>query len=368
MEIFEILEKAEKGEKISEKEGIKCINWVDENPENLLNLGIVADKIRKKKVGDIVSFVLNLHINYTNVCISKCELCAYYRDKDDKDAYILTPDEILEMIKRARINTNITEVHIVGSLNPEISIEYCEEILKKIRKNFPEISIKAFTATEIYFLAKKSKSSIREILERLKEAGLNFIPGGGAEILDDKIREKICPNKIKSEEWLRIHEIAHKLNIKSNATMLYGHIESNEDKIRHILKIRDLQEKTHGFLSFIPLSFHPKNTNLYRKGIVKESISGIEDLKVIAISRILLNNFDNIRAYWVMLGKKLAQVALCYGANDFDGTIGEENITYAAGKISERSASVEELKNLIKEAKRIPAIRTTDYKILKILE
>ncbi len=356
--ISEILERAVKGEKISEKDGIVLMNSND-----LLNLGIAADKIRKNKVGDIVSFVLNLHINYTNICVSKCELCAYYKDKEDNDGYVMSINEILGMLKKARQISNISEVHIVGSLNPEIPTEYYENMLKEIRKNFPNLAIKAFTATEIFFIAKRNKSSVKEILEQFKDSGLNFMPGGGAEILDDEIRNKICPNKLKSGEWLNVMETAHKVGIRSNATMLYGHIESNEDRVRHILKLRELQEKTNGFLGFIPLSFHPKGTNLDKKGLVTMPVSGIEDLKVIAMARILLNNFDNIRAYWVMLGKNLSQVALHYGANDFDGTIGEENITYSAGKFSERNAGIEELKNLIKDAGRIPAIRTTDYKI-----
>jgi len=362
-EISEILERAEKGEKISEKDGIMLMNLI---PNDILNLGRTADRIRKKKVGDIVSFVLNLHINYTNICISKCMFCAYYKNKCDRDAYVLSISEILQMIKRAKKFNDITEVHIVGSLNPEIPIEYYENVLKEIRKNFPDIAIKGFTATEIFFISKINKCGVKEILERFKDAGLNFMPGGGAEILDDEIRRKICPNKLKSDEWLSVIETAHKLGIKTNATMLYGHIENNKQRIEHLIKLRDLQEKTNGFLSFIPLSFHPKDTKLYEE--VKMPVSGIEDLKIIAVSRIMLNNFDNIRAYWVMLGKNLAQIALHYGANDFDGTIEKENITYSAGKISERSASIDELKNLIKGAKRIPAIRTTDYKILKILE
>lgn len=362
-DISEILERAVGGEKISEKDGIALMNSND-----ILNLGIAANKIRKNKVGDIVSFVLNLHINYTNICIGKCGLCAYYRNKGDKEGYVMSIEKILKTIKKARQVSNISEVHIVGGLNPEIPIEYYEDMLIKIRKDFPDLAIKAFTASEIFFIAKRNKSSVKEILQRFKDAGLNFMPGGGAEILNDKIRKKICPNKLKSDEWLNVMETAHKLGIKTNSTMLYGHIESNEDRVRHILKLRDLQEKTNGFLSFIPLSFHPKGTDLYNKGIVTMPPSGIDDLKVIAVARILLNNFDNIRAYWVMLGKNLAQIALHYGANDLDGTIEEENITYSAGKSSERKAGVEELKNLIKGANRIPAIRTTDYKILKILE
>jgi len=362
-EISEILERAVKGEKISEKDGIVLMNSND-----ILNLGLAADKIRKRKVGNLVSFVLNLHINYTNICISKCRFCAYYKNKGDRDAYVLSISEILQMIKRAKKFNDITEVHIVGSLNPEIPVEYYEKSIKEIRKNFPDIAIKGFTATEIFFISKINKCSVKEILERFKDAGLNFMPGGGAEILDDEVRRKICPNKLKSDEWLSVIETAHKLGIKTNATMLYGHIENNKHRIEHLIKLRNLQEKTKGFLSFIPLSFHPKDTKLYEEGIVKMPVSGIEDLKIIAVSRILLNNFDNIRAYWVMLGKNLAQIALHYGANDFDGTIEKENITYSAGKTSERSAGIDELKALIIAAKRTPAIRTTDYRILKILK
>ncbi|CEG11499.1 FO synthase subunit 2 (fragment) [groundwater metagenome] len=246
-EISEILERAVKGEKISEKDGIALMN-----SNALLNLGIAADKIRKQKVGDIVSFVLNLHINYTNICVSKCGLCAYYKNKVDSKGYVMSINEILESIKKARQISNISEVHIVGSLNDEIQVEYYENILIETRKNFPNLAIKAFTATEIFFIAKQNKSTVKEILERFKDAGLNFMPGGGAEILNDEIRNKICPNKLKSDEWLNVMETAHKLGIRSNATMLYGHIESNEDRVGHILKLRDLQEKQTGFWVLIP--------------------------------------------------------------------------------------------------------------------
>lgn len=379
-DILNIGEKALKGEKLDEDEGVFLME-----SDDLADLGFIADRIRAKAVGDIVTFILNKHINYTNICVSKCKFCAFYRNKDSDEAYTLTVEDILKEVSDAyKNNPEISEVHIVGSLNPDLPLEYYEDILIKIKNKFPKIAIKAFTAAEISFLAKKNKSSIKEILERLKNAGMDFMPGGGAEILDDEIREKICPNKIKSDEWLQVIETAHTLGIKTNSTMLYGHIENSRDRVRHILKIRELQEKTGGFLSFIPLPFQPLNTELYNdksydnklygnksynNKIVKNASSGADDLKVIAVSRILLNGYvNNIRAYWVMLGKKVAQTALKYGANDIDGTIGGEKIAYSAGGKSERFSSKEELLRLIRGAGRIPALRTTDYKIIKVFD
>jgi len=357
-DISEIQERALNGENLGRDDGVTLMK-----SNNLLLLGMIADQLRKKTCGDVVTFVSNCHINYTNICVSKCKFCAFFRDKND--GYVMSLEEILEKIKNSINNFGITEVHIVGSLNPDLPLEYYETMLKSIKKKFPEIYIKAFTAVEIVFIAKKTKNSVKEVLERFKEAGLNTIPGGGAEILNDNLREKLCPFKASSSEWLNVMETAHKMGIKSNATMLYGHIETIEDRVEHILKIRDLQEKTHGFNVFIPLSFHPQGTELYKQGIVRNPPCGADDLKVLAVSRILLNNYiSNIRAYWVMTGKKLAQVSLNYGANDLDGTIVDENITYAAGGYSEKSAAKEELIKLIKDAGRIPAERTTNYDII----
>jgi len=361
-EILAIGEKALNGEKITEAQANILAKSND-----LTTIGKIADELTINSVGKIVSFVSNIQVNYTNVCVSKCKFCAFYKNKGDSGAYTMTVDDVIAKITNAYINNpEITEAHIVGSLNPELPLDYYENCLKQIKNKFPNIAIKAFTATEIWFLAKENNCSITEILKRLKDAGLDFLPGGGAEILDDELRKKLCPNKIKSDEWLTVMETAHKMGIKSNSTMLYGHIETFEDRIKHILKIRDLQEKTGGFLSFIPLSFHPLNTELYDENLVLNPVSGADDLKVIAISRILLNGYiNNIRAYWVMLGKKLAQVALNYGANDIDGTVGEEKITYAAGGVSERVAGEGELINLIRGAGKVPAVRGTDYKIIR---
>ncbi len=353
--IYDVYEKIENGEELTKKDGYTLIKEGD-----LISLGIIADSLRKRSCGDEVTFVLNRHINYTNICVSKCKFCAFYKDKED--GYTLSIEDVLKKVDES-IKLGITELHIVGALNPDIEFEYYEEMIKRIKEKYPNIQIKAFSAVEIDFFAKIYRMSYKEILERLKNAGLDFLPGGGAEILDDKLREELCPNKANSEAWLKVMETAHNLGIKTNATMLYGHVEKPEQRIDHIFKIINLQKKTHGFLAFIPLSFHPKNTEL--EEIVKHEVGGVEDLKVIAISRILLDkHIRNIRAYWVMLGKKLTQVALLYGANDIDGTVIEENVFHSAGA-KERYMPVNELIRLIKEAGRIPVQRTTDYKVIR---
>ncbi len=354
-DIFDIYEKIENGENLTKKDGYALIKSND-----IISLGIIADKIRERSCGDEVTFVLNRHINYTNICTSRCKFCAFYKDKED--GYTLSIEEILKKVDES-IKLGITELHIVGALNPDIEFEYYEEMLKRIKERYPQIQIKAFSAVEIDFFSKIYNMSYREVLERLKDAGLDFLPGGGAEILDDELRKELCPNKASSKAWLKVMETAHKLGIKTNATMLYGHIEKPEHRIDHIFKIIELQKKTKGFLAFIPLSFHPKNTEL--EDVVKYEVGGVEDLKVIAVSRILLDRYiKNIRAYWVMLGKKLTQVALHYGANDIDGTVIEENVFHSAGA-KERFMPMDELIRLIKEAGRIPVQRTTDYKIIR---
>ncbi len=359
--LYEIGVKALEGEKIGRRDGIALME-----SDDLLLLGALADQLREKTAGDMVSFVSNLQINYTNICSSKCRFCAFHRDANSEDAYTLSVGDIVGRIKSS-LGSGITEVHIVGGINPDLTLEYYENMLSEIKRNFPGIQVKAFTAVEVAFLAKETKNSVKEILGRFREAGLDCLPGGGAEILNDELREKLCPNKAKSSEWLDVMESAHGMGLKTNSTMLYGHIESAVDRVDHILKIRRLQEKTGGFQAFIPLSFQPGNTGVYEDKLVVNPPSGLDDLRVLAVSRILLNGFiDNIRAYWVMLGKKLAQASLNYGVNDLDGTVIEERIAHAAGGCTERCASVEELVGLISGAGRIPAQRTTDYKILKV--
>lgn len=359
-EISDVVEKALNGEELDKKDGIALMK-----SNNLLLLGALADNLRKKTVGDIVTFVINRHINYTNICVSKCKFCAFYRDIESSEAYTLSIGEILKKISETA-QLGITEVHIVGSLHPNLPFEFYEEMLRKIKERFPNIHIQAFSAVEIAYFAKITGNSIEEVLKRLIDAGLGSIPGGGAEVLKEELRKKLCPNKVSGEGWLNVHTTAHKLGLKTNATMLYGHVETAEDRIDHIIKLRETQKKTGGFQAFIPLSFHPYNTQLLKEGLVNSGPTGFDDLKTLAVSRILLNGYiNNIRAFWIMLGRKLAQISLNYGVNDLDGTVIEEKITHAAGATSEEYIPKDELIKLIREAGRIPAQRTTTYEIIK---
>ncbi len=355
-ELSPIIEKIQACEELDFEDGMLLMN-----SRNLPLIGALADYAREKTVGDKVMFVTNCHINYTNICVSKCRFCAYFRDEGQKDAFTLTMDEIMEKAQKAS-RMGATELHIVGSLNPKLPFEYYEEILSRLHEKYPRMSLKAYTAVEIAYIAEQAGMSVKQVLLRLKNAGLAGLPGGGGEIFNEEIRKKLCPNKINGERWLEVMETAHNLGIKSNATMLYGHIETNEDIVDHILRIRKLQKKTHGFQAFIPLSFHPDNTEMQ----TIKAPTGFDDLKIIAVSRILLKGYvNNIKAYWVMVGEKLAQIALHYGANDIDGTVMEERITHAAGGTSPEYMPKERLIHLIRNAGRIPVERTTNYEIIK---
>lgn len=336
--------------------------WTREKIEQLFELSVheLGEFANSINHDNIVTFVVNRHINYTNICVARCPLCAFYRDAND--GYFMNATEVLARAVEA-IKLGATELHIVGSLNPELSIEYFETIFRQIKRRFPHVIIKALTATEIHFLSQLERMSEEEVLSRLKEAGLQAMPGGGAEILDDTIREIICPRKIKAAEWLRIMEIAHRMGIKSNATMLFGHIEKRKHRAAHLYKLWELQERTRGFVSFIPLLFHSENTELAT--LVKEKANPIDILKTIAISRIVLRNFSSIRAYWVALGEKLAQVALNYGANDLDGTLMEEKITHAAGAKTPLMLTRSRILSIVRGANKIPAERDTFYNILR---
>ncbi|MBO8178999.1 MAG: CofH family radical SAM protein [Archaeoglobus sp.] len=319
--------------------------------QNFHELGERADSLN-----DRVMFVVNRHINYTDVCVSKCPLCAF----SNRERYLLTPDEILRKVKEVE---GITEVHIVGGHNPNVGVEYFEEVFSRIKREMPDVVIKALTATEVYYYAKKEKMGIREFLSRLKDAGLQAMPGGGAEILVDEVRKKISPNKCSSEEWLRVMKIAHELGIRSNATMLFGHIESIRHRAIHLYKLRKLQEKTGGFVSCIPLVYHPENTPLGK--VVKEKTNPVDILKTISVSRIVLDNFRSVRAYWVMLGEKLTEVALRFGANDIDGTVVEERVTHAAGAETPKGLTVERLVEIGRGAGKRVGQRDTFCNILK---
>jgi aminodeoxyfutalosine synthase len=323
--------------------------------EDLISLGKKAFEIKKDKWQDKVFFIKNIHLNYTNICSSHCRFCAFAKDEVDDDAYIFELGNIAEYI--SSMGDDINEVHIVGGLHPTKPFEYYIEMLQEIRRNFKDIGIKAFSAVEIEFFSRISGLSIENVFKKLRDAGLDMLPGGGAEIFAENVRKQICPEKISGDEWLRIMEIAHGQGIKTNATMLYGHIETYEDRIDHLKKIKELQSRTNGFNAFIPLSFHPENTFLSHK----KPSTGVEDLKVIAVSRIILDNIPHIKAYWVMLGEKVAQTALYFGADDLDGTIIKENITHAAGASSKEGLTESELIFLVKSAGMLPVERDTFY-------
>ena len=320
-------------------------------------------KALKKTVGDTVTFTSSYYMNYTNLCAASCQMCAFYRKGSEDDAYTLTPEQIEKRVATA-MELGATEVHIVGGFHPDLQLEYYEQMMSVIKKHHPELTVKAFTAAEIFYLSKLTKNSVKEILTRLKESGLDTMPGGGAELFHPEIRSKIVRGKCTGQEWLDTIQQAHSLGIKSNATMLYGHIEKPEHIIDHLIKIRDLQKKTDGFLTFIPLKFSLDNTELETEHQVNYECSSIYDLKVVAISRLMLANvLNNISVYWVAYGQKLAQVALSHGGSDLVGTAFSEEIYRAAGKPT--NSSLLELATLVKEIGRKPEQRDTYFNTIQ---
>ena len=356
--LSEIREKVEKGIRLSKSDALTLMSSND-----LISIGQLANMVKEKKSGNYVYFNVNRHINLTNICVSRCKFCAFSRDKTDTDAYTMTIEDVLEAAQSVK-NLGITEFHIVSGLHPDLPFDYYLEIISRIKNIMPEVHIQAFTAVEIAYFAKIANLSIKEVLMKLKEAGLGSLPGGGAEILNHRVREAVCSKKATSDEWLEVMRTAHNLGLKSNATMLFGHIEALEERIDHLLTLRELQDETGGFQSFIPLPFHPQNTQLtsFKKP------TAFENLKMLAISRLILDNLPHIKAFWIMLGLKIAQLSLLFGADDLDGTVVEEKITHAAGAETGQSISKEELLNLIFDAGRIPVERDTLYNLIKIYD
>lgn len=319
-----------------------------------------ADKIRQNKWGKKVFFVRNLHLNYTNICVSHCKFCAFAKNKNDDGSYNMTADDAVRYV--AERGEDAVEIHMVGGLHPDYPFEYYVDMVSALKSNFPDKTIKSFSAVEIDYFSKISDLSVAEVLERLKKAGVDMMPGGGAEIFAEEVRNKICPEKIPASRWLEIHETAHKSGLNTNATMLYGHLESDEDKFNHLLALRDLQEKTGGFSAFIPLSFQPDNTFLSGRPYA----TGLEDIKTVACARIVLENIPHIKAYWVMLGHKTAQIALRAGADDLDGTIVRENIAQAAGGKTDDAMTAEQLVFMVKSAGMTPVERDSFYREIEI--
>jgi len=347
-----ISEKVIAGERLSAEDGLALYASHD-----ILALGWMANHVRERMHGDAVYYNVNRHINYTNICAASCKFCAFGRFPKQPGAYAMTLEEAFRSAGEG-YSEAVTEFHIVGGLNSALPFQYYLDLLSGLKERFPKVHLKCFTMVEIAYFARLFRMTTREVLEKLKAAGLDSMPGGGAEIFAPRVREQICDHKIDGGDWIRIAREAHEMGVKTNATMLYGHIENDEDRVDHLLQLRSLQDETGGFQAFIPLRFHPDNTQLAHL----PGSTGIDDLKQIAVSRLLLDNFAHIKAYWQMLTPKLAQTALRFGADDMDGTVVEEKIYHDAGADTPQGMTRAELVRLIEAAGRKPIERDTLYR------
>lgn len=360
-DLQDVYEKVIDGKRILPQE---CVLLFEKG--DLAILGVLAGIVAERKNGKHVYFNRNFHIEPTNVCVFSCKFCSYSRlYKNREDGWELSIDEMLDRVK-AYDGQPVTEVHIVGGVHPRMDISFFAELLRKIKAHRPDLHIKGFTAVELDYMIRKAKMDYREGLQFLKEAGLDSLPGGGAEIFDEDIREKICADKCTSEEWLQIHQTAHELGMASNATMLYGHIEDYHHRADHMNRLRELQDQTGGFNTFIPLKFRNKDNEMEN---VPE-VNLIEDLKNYAVSRIFMDNFNHIKAYWPMIGRSTAQLSLSFGVDDVDGTIDDSTKIYSMAGAEEQTPalSTNQLINLIREAGKIPVERDTLYHPIKIFE
>jgi aminodeoxyfutalosine synthase len=350
-----IREKVEANERLTFEDGLALME-----SDDLLALGELADTARRLRGGDdCVYFVQNLYLNQTNVCRVKCKFCAFARTEKQEGAYTHTPDELVEDALRQRELTGFTEIHMVGGESPHVGFDYYVEIVAKLHEAMPDVHLKCFTASEIHHMTKLSGLTHEAVLRELQAAGLGSLPGGGAEVFADRVRRLVAPGKEHPDFWFHTHRTAHALGIPTHCTMLYGHVETYEERVDHLLRLRDLQDETGGFLAFIPLAFHPENTVFQRRGWT--FTPGSDDLKLMAVSRLLLDNVAHVKAYWIMMGLPLAQVALHFGADDVQGTVVREEIFHAAGAETETEQKIEELVRVIQAAGRIPVQRDTLY-------
>jgi aminodeoxyfutalosine synthase len=344
--------KIDAGQRLTAADGLLLYRTPD-----LLGLGWLANQMRERLHGNVTFFNVNRHVNPTDVCVANCKLCAFGKLTRDGKAYTLSLDEVYHKAGEG-YSEAVTEFHIVGGLHPELTLDWYCEMLRGLKQRFPKVHLKAFTMVEIGYFAKRAKLSTREVLIRLKEAGLDSQPGGGAEIFSERVRRIICDHKLTGEEWIETARTSHSLGLHSNCTMLYGHIETEEDRVDHLLKLRALQDETHGFQTFIPLSFHPDNTEL--EHIPKTT--GFNDLREIAVARLMLDNIPHIKSYWVMVTPQIAQIAQRFGADDLDGTLVEERIYHDAGATTSQGMRRKDLERLIREAGREPVERDTLYR------
>lgn len=328
---------------------------------DILAIGAMADFARARDVGDEVFFISNRHINHTNVCRNRCLFCAFSHDEGDADAYTLTVGEVVDKARETLAEGGISEIHIVGGEHPDLPFDYYLEMMRALRELAPDVHIQAFTASEISHFAKISGKPVPEVLAELKEAGLGSLPGGGAEVFSGRVRDLICERKISGQQWLDVMRAAHGAGLKSNATMLYGHVEKPGELADHMVRLRELQDDTGGFNAFIPLSFQPANTGLSEL----PGPTGFDDLKMLAVGRLVLDNYRHVKAFWINVGLKLAQVSLVFGVNDLDGTVVEEKISHAAGVDTAQELSKAELVRVIRAAGRVPVERDTLYNVVR---
>jgi aminodeoxyfutalosine synthase len=347
-----ILEKVEAGQRLSYEDGVTLYRTSD-----ILSVGYMANMVRERLHGSVTYFNVNRHINPTDVCVASCRLCAFGKRAKDPKAYTMSLEEVWHRAGEGWSEA-VTEFHIVGGLHPELTLDWYCEMLRGLKERFPQVHLKAFTMVEVGYLAQRGKTTARDVLERLRDAGMDSLPGGGAEIFCDRVRRIICDHKITGAEWLETARTAHDLGLHSNCTMLYGHIENEEDRADHLVKLRELQDETGGFVTFIPLAFHPDNTPLQH--IAKTT--GFLDIKNIAVARLMLDNIPHIKAYWIMMTPRIAQIALRFGADDIDGTVVEEKIYHDAGATTSQSLRRGELLQLIRKAGREPVERDTLYR------
>jgi aminodeoxyfutalosine synthase len=345
--------KIQSGERLSLEDGLAMFATTD-----IISLGKMAHAVQQERSGDAVYFILNQKIEPTNICVLACKFCDFATKAGRPDAYEMTIQSMLD-----KLTPEIHEVHITGGLHPDWKWEYYLDMLRQMKRNFPNVDLKAFTAVEIDFFHKKFKLPIEEVLRQLKEAGLRTMPGGGAEVFSERVRKKLFSSKIGAKAWLEIHRTAHQLGIPTNSTILYGHIETMRERVEHLLKLRDLQDETRGFLTFIPLAFQPGDTGIKP---TNRFTSAIDDLKMIAVSRLMLDNFPHIKAYWVMLTEEVASVALNFGADDLDGTVGGEKIAHDAGAITPMQLTKEKIIKIIRDGGKIPVERDVYYNPLKL--
>lgn len=351
----DIQEKLAAGQRLNAADGLRLFQCPD-----IGALGLLANRVREQRHGDLTYFNRNIHINATNVCEATCIFCSFSRLKTgDPQAYTMSIDEAVGRLKALK-NELLTEVHIVNGLNPDLPWNYYPDLLRALKEERPDVHIKGFTGVEIHYFAEKYGMSYQKVLEELVKAGLGSLPGGGAEIFHPRARKKLCDDKVDADGWLEVHRVAHKMGLRSNCTMLFGSIETMEERVDHLLRLRDLQDETGGFQTFIPLRFHNENNRLRRL----PEPTGYDSLRTLAVSRLMLDNFDHIKAYWIMLGMGVAQASLWYGVDDLDGTVREERIYHMAGARTPQELGRRELIQLIRDARRTPVERDTLYNIV----